>query len=1012
MSPIGFRINRSIQTGQRLDGPTLSWVEEPADTQEGTDGLASFTGIATVAYPDSSTVGGTISYQWYYRGSPIEDTSVDPNSDANIEQVGTATTLTLSNIDYTDSGNTVYVEANYIPPAWPTDENNANNELFKSRNAILTAQPEIVITSQPVNSTIGENLETVFSIDAAIPRFDVLDNPDFVNPNPPGVLAYQWKLDGADLIEGTQNTNATTSGTGGKLTISSDLGTEVIDFAEIASYDNFSAGRVYTLTTDADITFRTFLTGGGGGRSIVRSVSGGAGGAASGVVTLNQGTTYTLVVGGAGINGGAGGYNGGGNGGGGHGSGGGGGGFTVLYEGTTASQENAIIIAGGGGGGSNDPATGGQGGGENGSAASKAGRGGFGGTQTAGGAAGGADGSSGNAGSALQGGSGASGGGGGYFGGGGGQFVGGCCADGAGGGGSGFLHPTKVTEGNFTGSGSAGTDGTFRLERESTIVNITVTISGSNTDRLTISSNTSGFAGKLTCELTATGVQNSPLTSSTVNFVSVPPRNIVEFEAYTLGGDYKTRQIDLDTLNTFSVDSGTFGSDYSIIQFHLPENEFPLTIDMFGARGDDQQAGIGGEGGFSKIRFTPTRNTEYTIIGISNNSAIFLYRGSTLIAVVGQGGGSGLSGVGGDGGGVQQGGENALGSGGGRGADAVDDGEVVIGLNGTFGSIYEGTNITAVLQGASYSSAFPNGDTVATGRDGGQTISCSKGTYWINQGISPCANNTVSGVDNDNVQFYTQNGILVPNSAPLTRGFKPGYTITDTRGTAATSNSGNGGNGAVGGTGGFSGFGGGGGSGYTNGEVTVLDSQTGGGDGVARFVVNGGIGGYFVDDVGRILILSSPDNRDPRTLNKTNGIVNIGDAACIDDDRWQSFLNLARDGTQDYRLTATRNGETTRITTATNRNIYRMMNSNVFTLRTSLTDWYDSRYSYLLLTLAWDEISGGMQGVGLDYSILSWSTKYGYGYYGLSNNSFFSQTNYSIFSANWWILPPGVPDFD
>ena len=1010
MSPIGFNIHRSIQTDLRLDGPVLNWIEEPADTTEGADGLASFTGIASVTFPDGSPITGDITYKWYYKGVEIEDTSVSPGSNANIETIGAATTLTLSNIDYTDSGNSVYVEANYNPPAWPTDEGNANNEAFKSRNARLTAFPEIVIHTQPVNSTIGQDLETVFSINAAIPTFDVIDVPGFV-PTPTPTINYQWKLDGANLSNGTQNTNATTSGTGGKLTISSSAGTEVIDFAEIASYDNFTSGRIYTLTTDADITVRTFLTGAGGGRSIVRSVSGGAGGAASGVVTLNQGTTYTLVVGGAGINGGAGGYNGGGSGGGGHGRGGGGGGFTVLYEGTTASQANAIIIAGGGGGGSNDPASGGQGGGENGSGGSNGGRAGQGGTQTAGGSGAGG----GQAGSALQGGTGAAGGGGGYFGGGGGQYISGCCADGAGGGGSGFLHSTKVTEGNFTGSGSAGTDGTFRLERESSIVNITVTASGANTDRLTLSSSDSGFAGKITCEMTATDVQNSPLTSSTVNFVSVEPRSIVEFEAYTLAGDYKTRQVDLDTLNTFSLDSTTFGSDYSIIQFHLPEKEVPITIDMFGAKGADhtsiQQRVLGGEGGHSKIRFTPTRNTEYTIIGISNNSAIFLYRGSTLIAVVGSGGDAGSLASGGDGGGVQQRGENATGNGGGRGGDAVDNGEVVIGLNGTFGSIYQGTNITSILQGASYSSAFPLGDRVAIGAEGGQTIGCTKGTYWLNQGIAACANNTVSGVDNDEVQFYTQYGSLVSNSAPLIRGFKPGYTITDTRGKKGSADSGNGGNGATGGVGGFNNFGGGGGAGYTNGEATILSSQTGGGDGVARFVVSGGTGGYYVDEQGRILILSSPDNRNPRTLTKTTGVVNIGDAACIDDERWQSFLNLARDGAQDYRLTATRNGETTRITTAQSRNIYKMMSTNVDNLKTSLTGWANSGYYYDLQHMAWDEDSGAMSGFGLDYSILSWSTQYGYGYYGLSSNSFFSQTNYSIFSANWWILPPGVPDF-
>ena len=59
---------------------------------------------------------------------------------------------------------------------------------------------------------------------------------------------------------------------------------------------------------------------------------------------------------------------------------------------------------------------------------------------------------------------------------------------------------------------------------------------------------------------------------------------------------------------------------------------------------------------------------------------------------------------------------------------------------------------------------------------------------------------------------------------------------------------------------------------------------------------------FFVDNQGRILILAA-DDRDPRKLTKTTGIVNYGDNACIDDVRWKRFLDLARDGTQDYRLT-------------------------------------------------------------------------------------------------------------
>jgi len=91
-----------------------------------------------------------------------------------------------------------------------------------------------------------------------------------------------------------------------------------------------------------------------------------------------------------------------------------------------------------------------------------------------------------------------------------------------------------------------------------------------------------------------------------------------------------------------------------------------------------------------------------------------------------------------------------------------------------------------------------------------------------------------------------------------------------------------------------------------------------------------------------------------------------------------------------------------------------MINGNNITLKYSLTDWEDTNYYYPLLALAWDEnnISGG-RGFGSDYSVLSWSPSnyYGFGYYGSSNNPFFVGSTYNYYTANWWILPPGVPDF-
>lgn len=252
-----------------------------------------------------------------------------------------------------------------------------------------------------------------------------------------------------------------------------------------------------------------------------------------------------------------------------------------------------------------------------------------------------------------------------------------------------------------------------------------------------------------------------------------------------------------------------------------------------------------------------------------------------------------------------------------------------------------------------------------------------------------------------------------------------------------------GGSGNSGGGGGYYGGGGGavdnngsggGGSGYLHPEL-ILNGQLSPtkiiGPDIDTFSVNGykntkkivsyaqsskkaDFGDLYVDDAGRILILSNTDNRDPRNLSKVTGKVLPGTNNCIDDARWQYFLILASNGTQNYRLTATLDSSTSKIVNATDYNIYKMLNANNITLKNSLTGWENINYSYQLLALAWDEndISGG-RGSGVDYSILSWSptSAYGFGYYGDSSNSFFTPTTYSHFSANWWILPPGVSDF-
>jgi transcriptional regulator CtsR len=59
-------------------------------------------------------------------------------------------------------------------------------------------------------------------------------------------------------------------------------------------------------------------------------------------------------------------------------------------------------------------------------------------------------------------------------------------------------------------------------------------------------------------------------------------------------------------------------------------------MDLYGGKGRDVGSYRGGEGGFSRIRFTMLRNTEYVIAGLTEAiNTPFVYRKGQLIACVG-----------------------------------------------------------------------------------------------------------------------------------------------------------------------------------------------------------------------------------------------------------------------------------------------------------------------------------------------------------------------------------------
>ena len=162
---IGFKAYRSIPTTLDLDGPLLSYTQQPTGITTDASS-ATLVGIAT-ALPVGT---GSISYQWYESGyGPISTSSTI---------TGTATTtLTLTELNYNDDGREFYLQASYDASAYGTglitagtarSTGNALNAPLNSDTAKLSIGPYIVILQQPVSSTTTINNDARFNVLASI----------------------------------------------------------------------------------------------------------------------------------------------------------------------------------------------------------------------------------------------------------------------------------------------------------------------------------------------------------------------------------------------------------------------------------------------------------------------------------------------------------------------------------------------------------------------------------------------------------------------------------------------------------------------------------------------------------------------------------------------------------------------------------------------------------------------------------------------------------------------------
>jgi hypothetical protein len=847
--------NRRIQTDLDLNGPILSYTTQPSDVTKNKGDSVTFTVAATTEFPGNTAANdndaGTITFQWsevdtrQYRiipGTPLPGGALRNLTNGGNISGATSASLTISNLDTPgDNARTFVCEISYnVGDEYDSADKGTGTALnapLQSSTATLTINPLLEIVSQPSSVVVTKNNAAKHTISAKL-----TDNS--------GAVTYNWYVGVGNATPILVENKTYTTQNIEQETITVIIDDTVTDTNYYSESKSFGPGNynVNIPPTGYNVSFSISGAQGGSGGSDSGGAGGGGGNGRYGSFTIPngqaQGQPFSFRIGSQGGGGGrgtfwsfggAGGSNiapGGRGGGAGprgwSGGGGGGGGASGVVRGSTL-----IASAGGGGGGGggswNRPASGGYSannwfpynggtirtysGGTGGDCPSDGGGGGGGGGGSGGPAGGGHAGFD-NA----------------YGGGGGGggnsdyrsDIVNLSRSGGNGGNGNGYIAYNYTT----TSTRPVKTPRDIVVDK---VIYQNAVISGQGSDTLSITVDETSFNTdrKVYCVVSASA-SNSPLTSDTVisNVVDIQQQKRVIIETISADGTANIQETDLSNgeqefvAGASSRNTGDGGYLYSI---YAPDRDVDIEMDLYGGKGiSGSYGGAGGDGGYSRIRFTLERNTEYIIAGLTNSiNTPFIYRRASLIAVVGQGGGGNL-GNGGKGGGIGLAGRGGTG---GVGGPRIPDG--TLGSNGVWSQLIDPP--TGVYVGdTQVSQLFPTA--------GGRTIKCTKGDYWARQGYSPC--DVVPGIDATS-KFRMADGSEVSNTGSITRGYKDGYAIQYTGGLGRADNTResavgppeypSGGNGATGGTGGFSRAGGGGGSGYTDGSVQVVDTQLGGG---------------------------------------------------------------------------------------------------------------------------------------------------------------------------------------
>ena len=192
------------QTTLGLNGPILSFTQQPQSLSVCNGQSATLVGIATAFFPtqvpnNPAVNDGTLGYRWNIEGyGPLTDGIFQ-----GFTIVGSATTtLSLINLaSPTNNGLRLYLDVDYVPSAYSqpvgsavtaeTTRSTANaiNEILSSGIVIVNVSPSLSVAQQPSSQTVAQTRTATFNTLGSLTDISQ------------GGISYRWQLNGSDLTD-------------------------------------------------------------------------------------------------------------------------------------------------------------------------------------------------------------------------------------------------------------------------------------------------------------------------------------------------------------------------------------------------------------------------------------------------------------------------------------------------------------------------------------------------------------------------------------------------------------------------------------------------------------------------------------------------------------------------------------------------------------------------------------------------------------------------------------------